>query len=214
MTVELAPSHRERKKLATRQAIHEAAFDLVERLGWSGVTVEAISQQAGVAPRTFWAYFSSKEEAVVDWDPGRAEQLRLALLERPVEEDPLTALHRILEDDLLPRMTDRDKALRRFCLIRRDSQLRAAVAANFDEVEQALVSAVAERMGRDPETDMLPGVMVSAAIGACRVVQLRWTGRKGRPSLPELLDEGFAHLAAGLAPHLLDEPAVLEGTRG
>ena len=43
VTVALAPSLRERKKQATRQAIHEAAFDLVEDHGLSGVTIEAIS---------------------------------------------------------------------------------------------------------------------------------------------------------------------------
>ena len=44
MTVELAPSRRERKKQATREAIHEAAFDLAEESGLGAVTVEAISE--------------------------------------------------------------------------------------------------------------------------------------------------------------------------
>ena len=52
MTVELAPSRRERKKQATRQAIHEAAFTLAEEDGLVGVTVEAIAARADVATRT------------------------------------------------------------------------------------------------------------------------------------------------------------------
>src|SRR5579875_1039070 len=89
VVVSLAPpttSHRERKKAATRQAIHDAAFELVERNGLAGTTIEAISDRAGVAPRTFWAYFSSKEDAVINRDPDLPAVLHDALLDRPETE--------------------------------------------------------------------------------------------------------------------------------
>src|SRR5579862_3444969 len=86
----LETSHRERKKLATRQAIHEAAFELVDESGLAHVTIEAVSERAGVAPRTFWAYFGSKEDAVLKRDPDRPRSLRQALLARPAGEDPVS----------------------------------------------------------------------------------------------------------------------------
>jgi AcrR family transcriptional regulator len=201
MTVELAPSLRERKKQATRRAIQEAAFDLVDEHGLSGVTIEAISYRAGVAPRTFWTYFSSKEDAVLDGDPARAGMMRSALLSRPPGEDVLTALRRVLEEDMASRVVDRDQALRRARLVRREPQLMAAVAASFDEIERALVLAVAERLGQDPDGDLFPGLIVSAACGACRIAYLRWSDREGCPPLMQLVDEGFQYLARGLAPH-------------
>ncbi len=88
MPVQLETSRRERKKQATRQALHEAAFVLVEEHGLAVVTVEAIADRADVATRTFFNYFSSKEEAVLDRDPGRPEALRRALLERPPARTP------------------------------------------------------------------------------------------------------------------------------
>lgn len=201
--VDLAsPSHRERKKLATRRAIHSAALELVERQGLAGATIEAIAERAGVAPRTFWSYFSSKEEAVLDHDPDRPERLQLALLARPRGEDVLTSLHRVLEDDLTGRVTDRAQALRVGDLVRREPGLRAAVSATFDRVEQALVSAVAQRTGQNPERDIYPGLIVSSACVACRVALLRWTGLPGRPGLQTLLDEAFKQLAAGLSAPL------------
>lgn len=203
MAVDLAPtspSHRERKKLATRQAIHQAAFDLVEAHGLSGVTVEAISDRAGVAPRTFWGYFSSKEDAVLDRDPDRPEALRAALLARPADEDPLRSLRLVLEGDLAHRVTDRQLSIRRVHLVRSDPQLMAASAAVYDEIEQVLVEALAQRLGRNPDTDLLPGVIVSAATGAYRVAVLRWADRRGKPDLPDMVDEAFAHLAGGLGP--------------
>jgi AcrR family transcriptional regulator len=193
------PGHRERKKLATRRAIHWAAFELVELHGLAGATIEAISDRAGVAPRTFWSYFSSKEEAVIDHDPERPERLRQALLARPSGEDALTSVQSVLEDDLISRVTDRAASLRIADLVRREPELRAAVNATFDQVAQALVSAVAERTGQNPDRDLYPGLLVNSACVACRVALLRWTGLPGRPGLQTLLDEAFNQLAAGLS---------------
>lgn len=199
--VEPLTSHRERKKLATRQAIHEAAFDLVEEYGFSRTTVEAISERAGVAPRTFWSYFSSKEDAVLDRDPERELALRTALLDRPASEDPLDALRSVLEEQYLaPWSVDVKKAVRRRKLLRREPQLMATAAAIFDDAERCLVAAVAERLGRDADTDLLPGVLVMAACGACRVAQQRWADDNGKQALPELVDEAFRQLALGLEP--------------
>jgi AcrR family transcriptional regulator len=199
MTVDLAPSLRERKKIATRKAIHAAAFDLAERNGLAGVTVEAISDRAGVASRTFWAYFSSKEDAVLDRDPDRPVALRRALVARPADEDALTALRRVLEDDVAARASEADMALRRWELVRREPLLRAAVAVMFDEIERALATGLAERLGRDPEADLLPGVMVSAAIGAFRVAHVRWAALHGDVPIDHLLDDAFEQLTHGLA---------------
>jgi AcrR family transcriptional regulator len=201
MSVAAPPvSHRERKKLATRQAIHDAAFDLVDRHGLSGTTIEAISDRAGVAPRTFWSYFASKEDAVVNWAPERPHELRAALLARPEGEDAITSLRCVLRDYVGDRLTDSARAVRRQQLIRREPQLMAAAAAFFDEIERGLVSAVALRLGLDPTSDLRPGVLVAAACGACRVAQQRWADEQGRQPFHDLLDEAFAQLAEGLAP--------------
>lgn len=192
-------SHRERKKLATRRAIHAAAFDLVERNGLAGTTVEAISDRAGVAPRTFWAYFSSKEDAVIDRDPDLPAALHDAVLDRPADEDAMAALRAVLCEHVGERLVDSDRAVRRQNLIRREPQLMAATAASFDQIERAMVSAVALRLGVDPSVDLLPGLLVMAAGGACRVAQQRWADEHGRRSFPEVLDDAFARLGEGLA---------------
>ncbi|GAB3799679.1 TetR family transcriptional regulator [Humibacter antri] len=56
---------RERKKQQTRQAIHEAALDLVDQNGLDGTTIEQICQHADVSPRTFFNYYSSKAAAAL-----------------------------------------------------------------------------------------------------------------------------------------------------
>jgi AcrR family transcriptional regulator len=58
---------RERKKLQTRNAIHDAAFRLIEANGLEGTTVEHICQEADVSTRTFFNYYSSKAAAALEF---------------------------------------------------------------------------------------------------------------------------------------------------
>ncbi|WPF66817.1 MULTISPECIES: TetR/AcrR family transcriptional regulator [unclassified Corynebacterium] len=57
-------SLRETKKAATRSALAESAAAIALAQGVEGLTVAAIAENAGVSPRTFHNYFSSREEAL------------------------------------------------------------------------------------------------------------------------------------------------------
>ncbi len=199
MAVELVLSRRERKKEATRQALHEAAFHLAEEHGLAGVTIEAVADRADVATRTFFNYYSSKEHAVLDWDPARPEALRRAVIERPAEEDALTALRRVTEEEAARRVGDADRFLRRMRLIRAEPHLRAGMAGIHEEIEQALVAGVAERTGLDPDLDLYPALVVSAAWGAFKVAHQRWCDQGGLVCFESLLSDAFDVLARGLA---------------
>ncbi|HEY2222607.1 helix-turn-helix domain-containing protein, partial [Actinomycetospora sp.] len=83
---------RERKKQATRAALSEAAVRLSLEHGVENVTVEQIADDADVSLRTFFNYFSSKEEAVVAGDAARGEVLVERFRARPDSESILTAL--------------------------------------------------------------------------------------------------------------------------
>src|SRR5207245_11555285 len=81
---------RERKKLKTRKAIQENAFRLFAEQGYEATTVEQIAEAAEVSPSTFFRYFPSKEEVVLqdDFDPLIYE----VLLAQPAELSPIEAV--------------------------------------------------------------------------------------------------------------------------
>ncbi|MDK8451121.1 TetR family transcriptional regulator [Corynebacterium mastitidis] len=66
---------RETKKAATRAALAEAATHIALTQGVEGLTVAAVAEAAGVSPRTFHNYFSSREEALFYSIKRRVESL-------------------------------------------------------------------------------------------------------------------------------------------
>ncbi|MFS0703182.1 TetR/AcrR family transcriptional regulator [Cellulomonas sp. 179-A 9B4 NHS] len=60
---------RERKKAARRAALVDATHRLVAEHGLDTVTVEMVCAEAGVAPRTFFNYFATKDDAVLGHSP-------------------------------------------------------------------------------------------------------------------------------------------------
>jgi len=137
---------RDRKKHATRQALRNAALELVAERGFAHVTVEDIAEAADVATRTFFNYFPSKESAVIGNDPERIEQIRLNLLARPPAESPLRALASVLveyaagiDEEFDDLGEGREAWFRRLCAVRKDPDLLGAYVGHVADVERSLV---------------------------------------------------------------------------
>jgi len=190
-------SRRERKKLETHRALSTAARELALASGLDGLTVEEIADAADVSVRTFFNYFSCKEEALVGVEPAVLDELGAELEHRPADEAPLDALKAVLASGV----DDVEEAMRRWSLrtelVRRHPSLLPRHLAALAEIEAALVRALTARLGTDP-TDPFPAVAVAAAMGALRAAVSSWedAGRKG--SLDDAVDAAFATLAAGL----------------
>jgi AcrR family transcriptional regulator len=59
---------RERKKAKTRATIREHALRLFRDHGYDATTVEQIAAAAEVSPATFYRYFTTKEDVVLQDD--------------------------------------------------------------------------------------------------------------------------------------------------
>jgi AcrR family transcriptional regulator len=194
------PPLRERKKLATRQSIHDAALSLTEQLGLGAVTVEAIADRAEVSVRTFFNYFPSKTHAVLGRDPDLVARLMERIEGRPSEEPPLIALREVLSRDFIPPGMTPQGLLRRFRVMRSEPTLLAAMQSDFADVGQGLTAAVARRLPvADPHYTAL---VVAAAMTAMRVSLMSWGETGGKERFETFVDRSFDHLAAGLVPPL------------
>jgi AcrR family transcriptional regulator len=192
------PSRRERKKQATREAIHDAALDLVEEHGLAGVTLEDITERADVAPRTFFNYFSCKEDAVIGREPDYVELLVASLRARPGDEPVVDSLRRVLIDSFVARSVGPVQLLRRIRVVKSEPQLLSRMAAQFEQLEQDLVSEVARRSGLDPTTDLEPSLVVSVLLAASRAALMHWCDQGGHQPLGSALDGAFDRVATGL----------------
>lgn len=191
---------RDRKKAQTRDELRRAAIRLALEHGYENLTVEAITEAADVSVRTFFNYFASKDEALLGTDLQRTEELEAALAARPAHELPLTALHAVFAD-LSDSFSDRqDLWQARMQLLRANPQLWPRMFAGFSAFERSLAAAIAARTGCDPETDLYPGVVAAAVVGATRVCLAHWRAGGEQSSLRDLLEDAFELLAAGLPP--------------
>ena len=189
---------RERKKVDTRRTIARAALLLAAEHGPDAVTVEAIAAAADVSPRTVFNYFTSKEQAIVGFDPHRASELGQAVLDRPADRAPLLALRDAFLDIATGVPELAEMARRRAELVREHPQLQPHYIAGYTALEHALTDAVAQRTGLDPARSSYPHLVVATAIAAFRVALDR--ARPGEAALVRAINEAFDTLANGLRP--------------
>ena len=184
---------RERKKLATRQALMDTALRLVADRGLEQVTVEDISEAADVATRTFFNYFSSKEEALLGNSPRNLASVHRLVVERPAGESPLEAVYQVLRELTLHQAQRREELLLRQRVIERHPGLLARQLGMYASFERALAAAVAERLGA-PADALYARVMATAAVAATRAAVSSWMADQGRRPLLAMIDAAFLHL--------------------
>jgi AcrR family transcriptional regulator len=189
---------RERKKHATRVALQTAALELTAERGLDHVTVDDIAEAADVSPRTFFNYFSCKEEAVVGIEPGGLDRISDLLAARPAAEEPLLALRVVLGEVAAGLAIQRSAQVMRRQVVADNPALLPRYVAAFVEFEQVLVDAIRERTKDDAPSYAEAALVVAAAVAALRVSVEAWIAGSGDIDLPELFDQSVERLAVGL----------------
>jgi AcrR family transcriptional regulator len=158
--------------------------------------VEDIARGTGVSERTFFNYFSCKEEAVVGVPEELLVELDAALRARPKRERPRDALRAVFAEWM-----DQDVILTRwglrYELVNKYPGLLPQYLAALVEIESALAQSLAERMGVDTEADPSPRMLVAAVLAALRA-GVSWWEESGRTvPLSRVLDQAFDQMAPG-----------------
>jgi len=165
-----APGLRERKKIATRESICEAAMRLALRDGLENVRVPDIAAEAGVSPRTYNNYFSSVPEAICALAADRARGIGDALRSRPQSEGLAEAISAAVFQQTDPGTAMSRDVVR---LIMHTPALRGEFFKAVVARENALAEAIAERIS-SPPGDLFPRLLAATYCSASRVVTHRW----------------------------------------
>ncbi|MGC9669079.1 TetR family transcriptional regulator [Planosporangium sp. 12N6] len=189
------PGLRERKKQKTRWAIQEHALRLFAEQGYDATTVEQIAAAAEVSPSTFFRYFPTKEDVVVqdEYDPLLIAELESA----PAELAAVPALrHAIRAAFAKLGPAETAKVLERGRLSMSVPALRARIVDNLTGTVDVLAGPLARRAGREPD-DFGVRALAGACLGILLVAVFTWLESDGEQDLSTLIDEALGHLEAG-----------------
>ncbi|MGH9022415.1 MAG: TetR family transcriptional regulator [Acidimicrobiia bacterium] len=190
---------RERRRLRVVAELEETALRLFSARGFDSVTVDDIVAEAEVSRRTFFRYFSSKEDVLLLDHSRRLTELRENLAARPDDEPPLAALrHALLAMACGFEEEERERFLRRFQMICSTPSLQARSLGHQRMWEQAVTEMMADRMKADPAVDLRPGIIAGTALAAVRVALGMWLAGGGKADLRSLVAEALDLLDGGL----------------
>ncbi|WP_433273177.1 TetR/AcrR family transcriptional regulator [Actinosynnema sp. CS-041913] len=190
---------RERKKLETRQALSMAALRLAVERGLDNVLVEDIAAAAGVSPRTFNNYFSSKAEAIASRHVDRGRRLADQVRRRPMTESVWesileAALAQFGNGDPVP---DPDWAAG-VRLMTSEPALIGEFLKASSMIELELAEAIAERTRTNVKADIYPRLVAASVGAAIEVATDRWLTADPPVPLGSLVREALTQVAAGL----------------
>ena len=181
---------RERKKRETLERIAKAGLKLFVKNGYEGTTLDDIAAEAGIARRTFFYYFKSKEAILMAYlDGGFARSSVPLLLAQPTDQAPLTAVR----NSFLQLMSwfETEEAIVVDTLLGSTEALRARMQANYLETEHLVFEALCE-LWPQPERRASLRIVAMVSIGAMRVAKEAWRQEEGSRPLAEYLRESFA----------------------
>lgn len=190
---------RERKKRATRRALQRAALALAAERG-PEVTVEEICAAADLSPRTFFNYFSSKEEAILGEPPAVPSDDVLAEFEAGGPTGDVTAdLRHVIAPHLESSLPTIDEMHLRRHVLEHHPELMPHMMGAFMRIERRLVEAVARRDGVGPDS-VHAHVVGGVASVAMRMSVHRWITAGGSDPVSAHVHEVFDELATAFGP--------------
>jgi AcrR family transcriptional regulator len=161
---------RERKKARTRASLREHALRLFREQGYQATTVEQIAAAAEVSPSTFFRYFPTKEDVVLQDDMDT--RLVEAFARQPACLAPIPAVRAALREawrSFTPEEWDLIREGGRLSM--EVPEIRARSMNEFSRIISVVAEALARRVGRPPD-DLRVRVLAGAVIGVMMAVFL------------------------------------------
>ncbi|OZI33216.1 TetR family transcriptional regulator [Bordetella genomosp. 1] len=183
---------RERQKHSTKSELSRLGLELFLKQGFANTTIDQIVEPLGIARRTFFRYFATKEELVFAWHADKTAQLVEELRGRPSEEGPIDAVCETLGStlNLYDAMPDMAFALVR--LLKETPPLLAKECEKRMERERALSEVLVERYGANELSLLKARIIVGAVTSAWTAGLDEWYGEGDQADLRPIMARAFA----------------------
>jgi AcrR family transcriptional regulator len=195
--LEHAEGARARKRREIMDRLSQAAIQLFIDRGVEQTTIDDITESAGIARRTFFNYFESKEDVLLAHQgSGFSAALKPAILAHSAQEKPLVVARQVLLDLASKYETSESIAIDK--LLTSTDALRRRKEAAFIELETLVFDAFVEMW---PAPDRRGGLRIIAmvVIGTLRIALENWRKAAGASSLRRCIKQGFQSMEAEIS---------------
>ena len=190
---------RERKKLATRQALGTAAMRLAIEHGLENVLVEDIAAAADVSPRTFNNYFASKYEAICALPIDRSHRIGQELRARPAGESLWDAVRNAVLAVYGAADAPDPQIIAGIRLVTSSPALRGEYLKALAAAQYELAAAITDRAGGSPAGDtFFTRAFAGAITSVVQAATERWLVADPPVALGPVIQDALGELAEGM----------------
>jgi len=200
MTIARTPARVGRRRSTTKDHIANVAIDLFETYGFGEVSVDDVALAAGIARRTLFRYYPSKN--AIPWGDFDAHLREFAKVFDDADLGlPITAtLRAALLDFNTFEESEAARHRRRMRLILESPELQAYSMTLYAGWRDVVAAFIAGRTGAQP-SDLVPQTVGWTMLGVALAAHEHWLARReaaDSQSLRDDLGDAFDAISAGL----------------
>ncbi len=181
-------------RAGARDRITIAALDLFERDGYAATTIESITTRAGVARRTFFHHFRSKDDVVFPGHDNLITRVTAHLRERE-KDPPVDTISDALRIVFATYLQDPVLALRRYRLTQRTPELREREIAWVHSYQLLFSRYLDERYREQPQGALAAEAVAASLVSVHNHVLRNWLKRGGGGDPAADLDHALGWLS-------------------
>lgn len=188
-----------RRARLVREEVSEIAMQLFIERGFGGVSVDDIAAAASMSQRTFFRYFATKDETVLQYERRLRRRLHDAVRLRPAAEGPFTALRNAFIETSTAPADYREQARQRGRVLIDAPMLQARVQRVLAEADDDLADLLTQRMpalgSRAKETRAR--IIVASVVAVATYAWNEWVASESNKDPAAYLAKAFEVLASG-----------------
>ena len=161
--------------------------------GFDATTLDEIAAAAGISRRTFFHYFKSKDDILLDRADRYVDAVKIAVLENAAAGAPIDVVRAALLDIATRVESAQTIAIAR--LMQGSEALRARRQRSFLGIERVLWEALSELWPAKERRERLH-VVAMVSSGVLRLATEAWLEQGGKRPLARFIQDGFRNLKA------------------